>query len=213
MVAVARAAPDALVFDLEATCIRGPNCRVVAAAGVEVRGGVVDLSTAFCGYDPEPGSVGGSALVHGLTGAARLEHCKPRLEEALQAILDTGLPLVVYGQHDVRLLAEEARRRGLRLPARLCYIDLLAVLLRNPARAEEARRSGGLPLVRALGELLGLEEQPGGEAFHDPLDDAVYTALLYLAMSRRGDLPRPRCTGLQARRGGLLSRLRGLLHV
>ena len=200
-----------LVFDLEATCIRGPGCRVVAAAGVEVRDGAVDLSTAFCGYDPEPGSVGSSALVHGLTGVARLEHCTPRLGEALQAILGSRLPLVVYGQHDVRLLAEEARRRGLRLPARLCYIDLLEGLLRNPARAEEARRRGGLPLAWAVEELLGLEEAPGAEAFHDPLDDAVYTALLYLAIGRRGDLPKPRCTVPRAGRGGLLSRLRRLL--
>jgi hypothetical protein len=212
---MARGRIEALVFDLEATCINRPSCRVLAAAALPVTAeGEVDLASAACGYEPSPGRVGETALVHGLAGEGlRLEGCTPSLEPVLREILTAPL-LVVYGAHEIRLLAWEAQRRRLPLPQKLCYIDLLAWLLRNPARRQKALQRGGLPLPNALEEILGLKAA-GEDVFHDPLDDALHTALLYLAMKQRGDLPTaPSCTAPSPRRrGGTRSVVARLLSI
>ncbi len=189
-------------LDVEATCLRGPRCRVVAAALVPITpGGCVDLSGALYAAEPPGSPVGETALIHGVTanGAPR-RRGRVGLTELIRRAL--GYRLVVYGRHDVELLAAEAERRGIPW-SRICYIDILGHLLRNPARLEEARRRGGLPLEAAVEELLGT--RPPRLQVHDPLSDAVWVALLYSALTRRGDAPGASC--VSRRRGGLLARL------
>ena len=187
-------------LDLEATCIRGPGCRVVSLALIPLSSGAVDISSILYSCEP-PESVGGSALVHGVAGRRRRG---PSLAEAIREA--ARYTLIVYGRHDIELLAAEAARRGLVL-GRLCYKDLLGYLLSNPRRLEEARRRGRYTLEDALRELLGFEAPL--DRFHDPISDALHTALLYLALKAKGDEPPTKCVERVTR--GPLARLKRLI--
>ena len=199
--------PRLAALDLEATCIRGPGCRVVAAALVPLtERGCVDLSSALYAVEPPGEPVGETALIHGVTSNGAPGPRGPGLREVLEAAL--GYTLIVYGRHDVELLAGEAERRGIPWE-RICYIDLLAQLLRNPRRLEEARRRGGLRLEDAVEEILGF--RPESLRVHNPLTDAVWAAVLYQALAARGESMRPRCLERRGRRSlsRLVSRLLG----
>jgi len=190
-------------LDLEATCLDPRRCRVVAAALVPIQGWEVDLSSALYAATSQR-SRPDAALVHGIVSGE--PHLPPNTD--MRGILEAAArhTLVTFGPHDARFLAEEARRRGLHA-ASYCYIDVMAALLRNPARLAEARRRGRYSLEDAVEEMLGIRPPP--RRLHDPLEDAVYTALLYLAARRRGlALPR-RCTSPRSGLAGLLARLLG----
>jgi DNA polymerase-3 subunit epsilon len=188
-------------FDIESTCIRGASCRVVSAALVELRGGGLALETLHYAVEPPDGPAGESALIHGVTGShsARVDSLNQLLTRA------ASYTLIVYGRHDVNLLLQEAEKR--RLPIRrVCFIDILNLLLSNPLRKYQAIQEGGYPLEKAVREMLHLELPE--RRFHDPVTDAVYTGLLYLKMVRMGYQPKVECT---SKRQGIVSLLSSLL--
>ncbi|BEP17944.1 hypothetical protein PYJP_12960 [Pyrofollis japonicus] len=173
-------------FDVEATCIRGPSCKIVSAALVEIRGDELVLDSIRCAVEPPSVSVGRTALVHGITGAnaTRLGSLSSLLAEA------ATYTLVTYGDHDAALLLQEAERRGLPIN-KVCFIDVLSYLLSNPSRRYQAMRRGGYPLEEAIREILGIS--PPETRFHDPIVDAVYVGLLYIKLRKRGDEPKTTC--------------------
>jgi hypothetical protein len=173
-------------FDVEATCIRGPSCRIVSAALVEICGDELVLDSVRCAIEPPNASVGRTALVHGVTGASviRLGSLSSLLAEA------ATYTLVTYGDHDATLLLREAERRGLPVN-KVCFIDVLSYLLSNPSRRYQAMRRGGYPLGEAIKEILGIS--PPETKFHDPIVDAVYVGLLYIKLRKRGEEPKTTC--------------------
>jgi len=192
-------------LDVETTCLEPRRCRIVAAALVPITGGMVDLSAALYAV-ARTASEKDAALVHGIVAGEA--HVEPNT--GLAEILDAaaGYLLVTYGGHDARFLAAEAARRGLQ--RRYCYLDLLSALLSNPRRRAEAASLGHYSLEYALREVAGFEPPP--RRLHDPLEDAVYTAILYLAMARRGASLSRRCVDAGPRRGGLPGLLARLLR-
>ncbi len=191
-------------LDVETTCLDPRRCRVVAAALVPVRGGRVVLGEALYAATAAR-SARDAALVHGIVPGE--PHLEPNT--TLEALLEEASrhTLITYGGHDARFLAAEAARHGMQLS--YCYLDVMEALLANPARRHQAAARARYTLEDAVEEVLGL--RPPERRLHDPLEDAVYTALLYLALRRRGATLRRRC--VDAARGGntLLSRLLGRL--
>ena len=191
------------VVDVEATCLRGPHCRVVALALIPLERGGLSLQSLVYAVEPPGEAVGDTALIHGVTsGDAPGAEPNMGLEEAVGLALSYEL-LVVYGSHDVDLLLSEASRRGLRV-GRICYVDLLSHLLSNPLRRQKALERGGYPLEEAVRDVLGLEVE--NNHFHDPVRDALYTGLLYQALLQRGERLRGTCREPRSGRG-LLGRL------
>jgi len=202
--------PPLAVIDLEATCIDKPSCRVLAAALIPLNDLTLDLNSARCAFESTRERVGSTALIHGITsGFEGIAGCDSSLDGLIRDALD--YTLIVYGYHDVRLLAGEATRRGLSGDRSICYIDVLDTLLRNPARREKARVEGGgrYTLEDAVAELLGTE-MPSRE-FHDPLVDAFYTGLVYIALVKRGEKLRARCVKIRSTRG-VLARLMSIFR-
>jgi DNA polymerase III epsilon subunit-like protein len=187
-------------LDVETTCLDPRRCRVVAAALVPLCGDRVCLRGALYAVSPEARSCPEAALVHGIV--AGRAHVEPNtgLDNLLREA--TGYTLITYGRHDAAFLAQEAIRRGL-AGARYCYMDLLSYLLQSPTRLHRAMTAGSYTLEQALEEVLGFHPAP--RRLHDPLEDAVYTALLYLALRSRGAEPPRRCT--RASRGNSLAEI------
>ncbi len=191
--------------DVEATCLDPRRCRVVAAALVPVRGSMVDLSSALYAVALDA-HAGRTALVHGITGGESRVKPNTSIEKLLAEA--ANYTLITYGPHDARLLAAESVRRG--MERTYCYIDILGVLLSNPARRTEAATRGHYSLEQALQEIVGIETLP--RRLHDPLEDAVYAALLYLALSRQGLRWKTRCVGQKPLLGRLARKLFRLPH-
>jgi len=185
-------------FDVESTCMRGPGCRIVSAALVEIRDNNLLLSTARYAIESPRKQVGRTALIHGVTGAGRFQIGS--LDSLLQEAANNYV-LITYGRHDVNLLIQEAERRRLSI-GKVCFIDLLEYLLRNPSRRQIAMQRGGYPLKSAIKELLGIN--PPRAKFHDPLVDSIYTGLIYIKLLKQGANLSPECIGS---RGDMLQRL------
>ncbi len=93
-------------------------------------------------------------MVHGITSSSLPPLIlNTSISEAIRKAINHVL--VVYGYHDVMLLADEALRMGID-SVKICYVDLLAHLLRNPVRRQTAMEKGGYPLNYAVKELLGI---------------------------------------------------------
>jgi len=201
------------VVDVESTCIRGAECRIVSIALIPLNRHGLDLGSTVYAVEPPGVMVGETALVHGVTSSdAPGPRPNASLREAVRLAL--GYTLVVYGAHDVALLLAEAQRQGLRVE-RVCYVDLLGHLLSNPLRRQRAVELGGYPLEAAVRDFLGVELPKNH--FHDPLCDALYTGLLYQALLRRGEKLRVMCRRASptAARGlrGIVERLASLLPL
>lgn len=191
--------------DLETGCLDVSRCSIVAAALVPVEGNRVELRRVLYAVTEER-SRPEAVLVHGIV--AGRGHAEPNIgiEEFLEKA--ASYVLITYGSHDARFLVAEAARRG--ILRKYCYIDLLALLLSNPARRQRAASRGHYLLEEAVAEVLHAELEP--RRLHDPLEDAVYTALLYLALKQRGlPMPKPRCIGPKKGKG-LLASLTALLR-
>ncbi len=171
------------VFDLETTGIDVATARVVTAyVGVLGPDGAV-LEAASWLADPGVEIPAGAAAVHGIsTERARAEGRPARavvgeIIAALQAVLDRGLPLVVYNApYDLTLLDHEARRHeltGLVVPD--AVIDPLVI-----DKAVDRYRKGKRTLTAAA-EVYGVPL----EGAHDAGADAVAAGRVAQALARR----------------------------
>ena len=109
------------VFDLETTGIDTATCRIVTAhVGVLDEAGYPIRGTDWL-VDPGVEIPAQATAVHKITTEHAREHGRPPAEAiaeivaALAGMLEAGLPVVVYdAPYDLTLLANEARRHGLR---------------------------------------------------------------------------------------------------
>jgi len=171
------------VFDLETTGIDVATARVVTAyVGVLGPDGAV-LEAATWLADPGVEIPAGAAAVHGIsTERARAEGRPARavvgeIIAALQAVLDRGLPLVVYNApYDLTLLDHEARRHELTaLAVPDAVIDPLVI-----DKAVDRYRKGKRTLTAAA-EVYGVPL----EGAHDAGADAVAAGRVAQALARR----------------------------
>ncbi|MET0163184.1 MAG: exonuclease domain-containing protein, partial [Microbacteriaceae bacterium] len=171
------------VFDLETTGIDVATARVVTAyVGVLGPDGAV-LEAASWLADPGVEIPAGAAAVHGIsTERARAEGRPARavvgeIIAALQAVLDRGLPLVVYNApYDLTLLDHEARRHELTaLVVPDAVIDPLVI-----DKAVDRYRKGKRTLTAAA-EVYGVPL----EGAHDAGADAVAAGRVAQALARR----------------------------
>ena len=174
------------VFDLETTGIDVATARVVTAyVGVLGPDGAV-LEAATWLADPGVEIPAGAAAVHGIsTERARAEGRPARavvgeIIAALQAVLDRGLPLVVYNApYDLTLLDREARRHGVEPLGEVgeigCVVDPLVI-----DKAVDRYRKGKRTLTAAA-EVYGVPL----EGAHDAGADAVAAGRVAQALARR----------------------------
>ena len=168
---------DFVCLDIETTGLDPVKADMLSVGWVEIRGGMIDLSTAeTLGVRPR-GEVGESASVHGLTDT--IVDKGVVVGAALDRILEVlaGKVLVVHhaGLDKVLLDLLCTRRYGNRLYMQV--VDTLALEMRRQARKHhiDDKQSLRLPDIR---KRYGLPYYAG----HNCLTDAIATAELLVAM-------------------------------
>ncbi len=157
--------------DLETTGLDPKRDRILAFAYVKIGERTVKFGERVL---VRMDSVGASAQIHGLLP---VDLAKGMDEYALAArigrLVEEGV-IVTFGRHDVEFIRALLRRYGYRAVIR--FVDIMQVLMELPSMRMEAASRLRLTLYDAARRLLGISP----EEAHDPLEDALLTALLFL---------------------------------
>lgn len=185
-----------VAVDVEATSLNPKKAHIVSVALIPVTDDLqIDYSRALVIDVPVKNS-GESALIHGYTGAYGTEPVRVERLKLLFSLLEDKT-MITYTSYDARVLREEARRVGIN-NIRLCYFDVLEMVLSTTWGKKFAMTHHKLPLEDAVRGLLGLE--PVKRRFHDPLADAFYAALIYIRLVKAGIKPTKKCLESKANR-------------